>query len=66
MHLGSYLWTPLTGVSWVYIGMVIIMGIVGSSSDIRMAQCTDYIRYIMRSKGHHIVNYVDDLLGLEN
>ena len=27
---------------------------------------TDYIRYIMRSKGHHIVNYVDDLLGLEN
>ena len=30
-----------------------------------LTQFTDYIRYIMRSKGNHIVNYVDDLLGLE-
>ena len=31
-----------------------------------LTRFTDYIRYIMRSKGHHIVNYVDDLLGLES
>ena len=31
-----------------------------------LTQFTDYIRHIMRSKGHHIVNYVDDLLGLES
>ena len=30
-----------------------------------LTRFTDYIRYIMRSKGHYIVNYVDDLLGLD-
>ena len=31
-----------------------------------LTRFTDYIRYIMGSKGHHIVNCVDDLLGLES
>ena len=30
-----------------------------------LTRFTNYIRYIMRSKGHYIVNYVDDLLGLD-
>ena len=30
-----------------------------------LTRFNDYIRYIMRSKGHYIVNYVDDLLGLD-